>query len=153
MSVEEVKKQLQREGLLQDYREFDVSCATVELAARAIGCEEGRIAKTLAFVTREGPILIILMGKARIDNKRFKEVFAQKAIFPKPEDLPDLVGHVAGGVCPFAVREGIRVFLDESLRSYDPVYPSAGATNNAVRISLADLERITQGKWIRVSRD
>lgn len=152
MSVEAVREVLRAHGLLAAYREFSTSSATVELAARAAGCEPGRIAKTLSFKTRQGPALVVLMGTARIDNRKFKACFGEKAVFPRAEELPDLVGHPAGGVCPFAVKPGVRVFLDESLRAFDPVYPAAGAANNAVEISLSDLERVTGARWISVSR-
>lgn len=153
MSVEAVREELQKFGVLDKYREFSVSSATVAEAARAIGCEPGRIAKTLAFITREGPILVVAMGLARIDNRLFKNVFGQKAIFPKAGDLPEMVGHPAGGVCPFAVKKNTRIFLDESLKQYDPVWPAAGATNNAVQLSLSELESITGGQWVRITKD
>ena len=152
MSVEAVREVLREHGLLEAYREFSTSSATVELAAQAVGCEPGRIAKTLSFKTRQGPVLVVVMGTARIDNRKFKDCFGEKAVFPKGEEGPELVGHPVGGVCPFAVRPGVRVFLDESLRAFDPVYPAAGAANNAVEISLADLERVTGADWVDVTR-
>lgn len=153
MSVEAVKEVLRAHGLLASYREFATSSATVDLAAGAVGCEPGRIAKTLSFKTQEGPVLIVVMGTARIDNRKFKDRFKEKAVFPKGEEVLELTGHPVGGVCPFAVRPGVRVFLDESLKAFDPVYPAAGAANNAVEISLADLERITGGEWVDVTKN
>lgn len=153
MSVDEVKKVLEKEGLLENYREFSISCATAEEAANAVGCENGRIAKTLAFETFEGPLLIVVRGTARIDNRKFKNFFGKKVLFPKAEDLPGLVGHPAGGVCPFAVKDGVRIFLDESLKEFDPVWIAAGSSNNVTRVSLADLERITQGQWVDVAKN
>ncbi len=150
MRIDAVKEQLAAFGLLAGYREFSTSSATVELAAAAAGCEPGRIAKTLAFRTADGPVVIVAMGTARIDNRKFKEQFKEKAKFPRAEDVEALVGHPAGGVCPFAVNDGVRVFLDVSLRAFDPVYPAAGAPNNVVCLSLADLERATGGTWIDV---
>ena len=152
MSVEGVKKVLEAYGLLDAYREFPTSSATVELAAQAAGCEPGRIAKTLSFKTHEGPILVVVMGTARIDNRKFKDHFKEKAVFPKGEEVLELIGHPVGGVCPFAVRPGVRIFLDQSLKDFDPVYPAAGASNNAVCISLADLERVTGAEWIDVTK-
>ena len=178
MRIEEVRKQLEAFGLLDGYREFATSSATVELAAAAAGCEPGRIAKTLSFKTSEGPIVVVVMGTARIDNRKFKDQFKEKARFPQGEEVESLIGHPIGGVChlyptgavggktnfcralsfppfgvfPFALSEGVRVFLDVSLRAFDPVYPAAGAPNNAVCLSLADLERATGGTWIDVCK-
>lgn len=152
MRVEEVKNQLEALGLLEGYREFAASSATVELAAAAAGCEPGRIAKTLSFKTSTGPIVIVVMGTARIDNRKFKDFFKEKARFPQGEEVEALIGHPIGGVCPFALNAGVRVYLDVSLKAFDPVYPAAGAPNNAVRITLADLERATKGLWIDVCK-
>lgn len=152
MRIDEVKKQLEAFGVLDGYREFATSSATVELAAAAAGCEPGRIAKTLSFKTAEGPVVIVVMGTARIDNRKFKDQFKEKAKFPQGEEVEALIGHPIGGVCPFAVNKGVRVFLDCSLKAFDPVYPAAGAPNNAVCLSLADLERVTCGTWIDVCK-
>lgn len=152
MRIDEVKKQLEAFGVLGGYREFATSSATVELAAVAAGCEPGRIAKTLSFKTAEGPIVIVVMGTARIDNRKFKDQFKEKAKFPQGEEVESFIGHPIGGVCPFAVNEGVRIFLDRSLKAFDPVYPAAGAPNNAVCLSLADLERVTGGTWIDVCK-
>ena len=152
MRVDAVRQFLAEHGLADAYREFSVSSATVELAAKAIGCEPGRIAKSLTFIAKTGPMLIVVMGTARIDNQKFKRLFGEKARFPRPEDVERLFGHPVGGVCPFAVLPGVRMYLDESLRAFDPVYPAAGAANNAARISLADLERATGAGWVDVCR-
>ena len=153
MRVEEVKKQLDQYGLLDGYREFATSSATVELAAVAVGCEPGRIAKTLSFSTSNGPMVIVVMGTVRVDNRKFKDRFKEKPRFPQADEVLELIGHPIGGVCPFAVREGVRVYLDESLKAFDPVYPAAGAPNNAVCLSLADLERVTGGTWVDVCKE
>ncbi len=150
MRVEVVKRKLEEHGLLDRYREFETSSATVELAARAAGCEPGRIAKTLALKTAGGPVVVVIMGTAKLNNRKFKDVFREKARFPKGEEVESLIGHPVGGVCPFAVNPDVRVYLDESLKAFDPVWPAAGAPNNAVEISLADLERVTGGIWIDV---
>lgn len=152
MSVEAVKRFLDEHGLADAYRAFATSSATVELAAEALNCEPGRIAKSLTFVTKGGPIIVVAMGTARVDNRKFKDQFGEKASFAKPDELEQLVGHPVGGVCPFAALPGVKVFLDESLRRFDPVYPAAGATNNAVEISLAELERVTGASWVDICK-
>ena len=152
MRVNAVREFLEQCGLGRAYREFEVSSATVELAARAIGCEPGRIAKSLSLAGKEGPLILVVMGTARLDNRKFKEVFRQKAHFIKAEDVESLVGHPMGGVCPFALPQGVPVYLDESLKRFDPVYPAAGAPNNAVEISLADLQRVTSATWVDVCK-
>ncbi len=152
MRVEAVKNVLAEYGLAEAYREFPTSSATVELAAAAAGCEPGRIAKSLSFKTSQGPMVVVVMGTARIDNQKFKKQFGEKARFPHAEEVEELIGHPVGGVCPFAVKPGVKICLDESLRAFDPVYPAAGAANNAVCISLADLEKITGGAWVDVCK-
>ena len=152
MSVEAVKQVLSAHGLLDNYQEFSTSSATVELAAAALGCEPGRIAKSLSFMTKSGPMVVVVMGTARVDNRKFKDQFGEKASFVKPDELETLVGHPMGGVCPFALLPGVRLFLDKSLRLFDPVYPAAGAFNNAVKISLADLERVTGAEWVDICK-
>ncbi|MDQ7830628.1 MAG: YbaK/EbsC family protein [Desulfovibrionaceae bacterium] len=150
MRVAQVRKVLEVHGLGDRYIECAASSATVALAAQALGCEEGRIAKSLSCITTSGPIVIVAMGTARLNNAKFKAVFGEKPRFPAVDVLPELIGHPAGGVCPFAVNKGVKIFLDESLKAFDPVYPAAGASNNAVRLSLEELERVTGGTWIDV---
>lgn len=150
MSVQDVKDFLQRHGLLDNYREFASSSATVELAAKAAGCEPGRIAKTLAFVTKQGPVIVVAGGTARIDNRKYKAFFNEKARFPHGEEVLQLTGHPVGGVCPFALPENVKVYLDNSLKAFDPVFPAAGAPNNAVKITLNQLEAVTGGTWVDV---
>ena len=153
MRVDAVREFLSRHGLESAYREFDVSSATVDLAAQAIGCEPGRIAKSLSISVNDAPLVLVVMGTARLDNRKFKDAFHAKGRFIKPEDLEAQVGHPMGGVCPFALPEGVRVYLDTSLRQYDPVYPAAGAPNNAAKLTLAELERVTGGVWVDVCKD
>ncbi len=153
MSVEAVRAFLKEKGLEAAYREFSSSSATVALAAAVLGCEEGRIAKTLSLTTGSGPIVIVVMGTARLDNRKFKERFGEKAVFIKPDELESAVGHPMGGCCPFALRPGVRVYLDVSLRAFDPVYPAAGAPNNAAELTLAQLESVTGGEWVDVCKD
>lgn len=152
MGVESVKDFLKKNNLFENYLEFQTSSATVELAVQAIGCEPGRIAKTLSLKTSNGPIVIVVMGAARIDNKKFKEVFGEKVKFLQGDEVFELTGHPIGGVCPFALKEGVKIYLDESLKEYNPIYPAAGAGNNAIKISLEDLERVTNGTWIDVCK-
>lgn len=152
MRVDAVREFLERRGLGAAYRQFEVSSATVDLAARAVGCEPGRIAKTLSLLGGDGPLVLVTMGTARLDNRKFKDVFHHKAHFIKAGDMERLVGHPMGGVCPFALPDGVPVYLDASLKRFDPVYPAAGAPNNAVEISLADLERVTGGVWVDVCK-
>ena len=152
MRVDAVRAYLARHGLEQAYSEFDVSSATVELAAQAIGCEPGRIAKSLSICVNDTPMVLVVMGTARLDNRKFKDTFHSKARFIKPEDLEAQVGHPMGGVCPFALPEGVAVYLDTSLKQFDPVYPAAGAPNNAVRLTLEVLERVTGGTWVDVCK-
>ena len=148
MRTEAVRAQLAAHGLGDRYREFTVSSATVALAAEALHCEAGRIAKTLFILTSTGPVLVVAMGLARLDNRKFKDLFHEKARFIPVEDVVRLTGHPQGGVCPFALPEGVRVFLDESLKRYDVVYPAAGAPNNAVQLTPDELAAVTGGQWV-----
>lgn len=152
MSVETVKNFLQENRLINDYLEFTTSSATVELAAQAIGCEESQIAKSLALKTSSGPIVIVVMGSARIDNKKFKEIFKEKAKFLQGDEVLNYTGHPIGGVCPFGLKKDVKLYLDESLKIYDIIYPAAGACNNAVKISINDLEKITNADWVDVCK-
>lgn len=150
MSVELVKRELEENNLLDNYIELAESSATVALAAQALGCEEGEIAKTLSLKTADGSIVIVVMGKARIDNKKYKEVFGEKAKFLQGDEVLELTGHPIGGVCPFGLKPDVKIYLDESLKKYDVIYPAAGACNNAVKISINDLEKTTDAKWVDV---
>lgn len=152
MPPEKVAKELDSRGLLSNYLEFSGSTATARDAADAIGCDQGQIAKTLAFSTHKGPIVILMSGTSRVDNKKFKAVFGEKANFPPAEALPKLVGHPAGGVCPFALNEGVVIYIDKSLEKFDPVYPAAGTPNNAVKMTLAQLAEIAGNRWIDVGK-
>ena len=140
MSIEAVKEFFARRGLADRVREFDVSSATVELAAQALGCEPRRIAKTLSFMGPQGPLLVVAAGDARIDNPKFKARFAAKAKMLTPDQAVELVGHAVGGVCPFAVREGVQVYLDESLKRFDTVFPACGSANSAIELTIPELE-------------
>ena len=153
MRVDAVREFLARHGLEEAYREFEVSSATVDLAAQAIGCEPGRIAKSLSISVNDAPLVLVVMGTARLDNRKFKDSFHAKARFIKPEDLEAQVGHPMGGVCPFAVNEGVKVYLDASLKRFETVFPACGSANSAVRLSPAELEACTQPcTWVDVCK-
>ncbi|HIT63095.1 MAG TPA: YbaK/EbsC family protein [Candidatus Ventrimonas merdavium] len=153
MSVELVRTYLKNWDLEDRIREFDVSSATVELAAEAVGCEPARIAKTMSFLVDGKAVLIVLAGDVKIDNRKFKDQFHTKAAMVKPEQLEELVGHPMGGVCPFAVKETVEVYLDDSLKRFETVYPAAGSPSSAVKLNLKELEQASGSKgWIDVSK-
>ena len=139
MSIAIVREYLKAFDLEDRVMEFDQSSATVDLAAEAVGVEPDRIAKTLSFVKEDGCILIVAAGKHKIDNKKFKQTFSMKAKMLSAEDALRLTGHAVGGVCPFALPEGVEVYLDESLRAYDIIYPAAGSSNSAVKLTPEEL--------------
>ena len=132
--------------------EFDVSSATVALAAEAVGCAPERIAKTLSFLVNGGAVLVVAAGDARVDNPKFKAQFHTKAKMLTPEEVVNLVGHAVGGVCPFAVNEGVKVYLDESLRRFETVFPACGSSNSAIELTLSELEQLSGGEWIDVCK-
>ena len=153
MRVDAVREFLARHGLEEAYREFEVSSATVDLAAQAIGCEPGRIAKSLSISVNDAPLVLVVMGTARLDNRKFKDSFHAKARFIKPEDLEAQVGHPMGGVCPFAVKDGVENYLGCSLKRFDTVFPAAGSANSAVEITLPELEECSQAEsWVDVCK-
>ena len=154
MSIEKVRAYFRREGMEERIMEFDVSSATVELAAQALGCEGCRIAKSLSFMTGEGPILIVCAGDAKVDNPRYKVRFGVKAKMLTPEEAVALIGHAVGGVCPFAVNEGVKVYLDESLRRFSTVYPACGSSNSAIELTIPELEKYSLCKeWVDVCKE
>lgn len=153
MSVETVKEYLKEHNLLESYIEFPGSSATVALAAEQLGCEPDRIAKSLAIKLKSGRLLVVVVsGESKLDNSKFKKLFKETSHFCPPELLPELFGHPMGGVCPFALKDGVEIFLDESLKKYDIVYPAAGTANNAVKVSTDDLQQILNAKWIAVTK-
>ena len=153
MSIERVKAYFASVGLADRVREFDVSSATVELAALALGCEGKRIAKTLSFMGPAGPLLVVAAGDARIDNPKFKAQFGLKAKMLTPEQAVELVGHAVGGVCPFAVNKGVEVWLDESLKRFETVFPACGSSNSAIELTIPELERYAAPKgWVDVCK-
>lgn len=154
MSIESVRENLAAKGLADRILEFEESSATVVEAARDLGCEPARIAKTMAFVTGEGPVLVVMAGDAKVDNPRYKAQFHCKAAMVKPDALVAAVGHPMGGVCPFAVTEGVPVYLDESLRRFEVVYPAAGTARSAVRLRVPELEASVDhfAGWINIGK-
>ncbi len=153
MSIERVKAYFASVGLADRVREFDVSSATVELAAQALGCEGKRIAKTLSFMGPAGPLLVVAAGAARIDNPKFKAQFGIKAKMLTPEQAVELVGHAVGGVCPFAVNEVVEVWLDESLKRFETVFPACGSSNSAIELTIPELEQYAAPKgWVDVCK-
>ena len=153
MSIEKARAHLRKHGLEERIQEFTVSSATVALAAEALGCEPARIAKSLSFESGESAILVIAAGDARIDNAKFKHHFGMKAKMLSFEKVEPLIGHGVGGVCPFGVNAGIKVYLDESLRRFETVYPAAGTSASAVHLSLEELERASECEgWVDVCK-
>lgn len=140
MSLEKVKQYFDTLGLGQRIHVLDQSSATVEEAAIAVGCEPERIAKTMSFLLGDDPILIVTAGDARVDNKKYKDYFHQKAKMIPGELVENYIGHAPGGVCPFAIPQGTKVFLDISLKRFAIVYPAAGTSNSAVELSIKELE-------------
>jgi prolyl-tRNA editing enzyme YbaK/EbsC (Cys-tRNA(Pro) deacylase) len=153
MAIEKVREYFKAFGMEDRILEFDVSSATVELAAQAVGCEPERIAKTLSFMLPEGPILIVAAGDAKIDNRKFKDQFHTKAKMLTPDEVVELVGHAIGGVCPFGINEGVTVYLDESLKRFETVFPACGSSNSAIELTIPDLEKYSgYSAWIDVCK-
>ncbi len=152
MSIERVRAFMRERNMEDRILEFDVSSATVALAAEAVGCAPERIAKTLSFLVNGGAVLVVAAGDARVDNPKFKAQFHTKAKMLTPEEVVNLVGHAVGGVCPFAVNEGVKVYLDESLRRFETVFPACGSSNSAIELTLPELEQLSGGEWIDVCK-
>ena len=153
MSIEKARAHLKKHGLDDRIIELSVSSATVALAAEALGCEPAHIAKTLSFEHGDGAILILAAGDARIDNPKFKAQFGIKARMLSAEKVEPLIGHVIGGVCPFGINPGVPVYLDESLRAFDIVYPAAGNSASGVRLTVDELERASEAVgWVNVCK-
>lgn len=154
MAIDKVKAFFKTYNMVDRVLEFDVSSATVELAAQALGCEPCRIAKTLSFMVNEKPILIVAAGDAKIDNAKYKQQFATKAKMLSPEQAENLVGHAVGGVCPFAVNEGVDIYLDESLKRFETVFPACGSSNSAIELTISELETYAAPlSWVNVCKN
>jgi len=153
MSIEKVKQYFSKYGMENRILEFDTSSATVELAAKALGCEGCRIAKTLSFDTGDKVILIVTAGDAKIDNSKYKAKFNKKARMLNAEDTAKIIGHSVGGVCPFAINEGVSVYLDESLQRFETVFPACGSANSAIELTIAELEKYSGYiEWVDVCK-
>ena len=154
MAIEKVKDYFSKYGISDRVQEFDVSSATVELAAQALGCEPCRIAKTLSFLVDGHAVLIVAAGDAKIDNPKYKAQFQTKAKMLTPDEAEALVGHAVGGVCPFAIKEGVTVYLDESLKRFSTVFPACGSSNSAIELSIEELEKYSGFvSWIDVCKN
>lgn len=152
MSIEQVKEYLKEFGKENNVIELEQSSATVELAAQALGVGPERIAKTLSFKNGSGALLVVTAGDARIDNKKFKKIFGLKAKMLTPEEVINYTGHKIGGVCPFAITSpDVRIFLDNSLKRFESVYPACGSANSAIELSCSELEKISKAEaWVDV---
>ncbi|MCX4357586.1 MAG: YbaK/EbsC family protein [Oscillospiraceae bacterium] len=153
MSSEKALKHLEKFGLANRVRFFEVSSATVELAARALGCEPAHIAKSLTFMVNDKPVMIITAGDVRIDNTKYKARFGAKAKMLTAEQVSELIGHEVGGVCPFGINEGVEVYLDTSLKRFERVFPACGSANSAVDMSVGELEKCSECiEWVNVGK-
>lgn len=153
MSIQQVKEYLSQYGLADRVREFETSSATVELAARAAWVEPGRIAKSLSFKLEDRTILVVAAGDVKVDNVKYKAAFGGKAKMLTPDEAVERTGHAVGGVCPFALRDGVEVYLDQSLRRFETVLPAAGSSNSCVELTLPELERCARSaKWVDVCK-
>ena len=153
MSIEKVKAYFAEYGMEDRILEFPVSSATVELAAQALNCEPKRIAKTLSFRVGDQAILVVAAGDARVDNAKYKNRFGVKAKMLSHEEAAEMIGHAVGGVCPFAVKEGVAVYLDESLKRFPTVFPAAGSSNSAIELTIAELENYSRfTDWVDVCK-
>ena len=153
MSIEKVKAYFAALGMEDRVLEFPVSSATVELAAAALGCEPCRIAKSLSFLLDDAPILIVAAGDVKVNNAAYKARFGAKAKMLTPDEAVTLIGHAVGGVCPFAVNEGVTVYLDESLRRFETVFPACGSSNSAIELTIPELEKYSGfTAWVDVCK-
>ena len=154
MSLEKAKEYLAEKGYADHVIELEDSSATVQLAAQALGVEPGMIAKTMSFLIGEEAILILTEGTAKVDNRKYKDTFHMKAKMIPFEEVEGWIGHAPGGVCPFGIKEGIKVYLDESLKQFDTVYPAAGNDHSAVKLTIAELEEVAGAVgWVDVCKE
>lgn len=154
MSLKRAKEYLKEFGFEDRVMEFPISSKTVKEAAIAIGCMEEEIGKTLSFLVGDKPILIVVAGTSKIDNHKYKEEFSVKAKMVPVEMLSEIIGHEAGGVCPFGINDGVAVYLDKSLKKIENVYPACGSSNSGVKLTVDELERISNIKgWVDVCKD
>lgn len=154
MSIERARAHLRKYNLEERIQEFEVSSATVELAAKALNIEGARIAKTLSYMVDGSAVLVVAAGDIRVDNRKFKDTFHTKAKMLTPEQAAELIGHAVGGVCPFGVNEGVKVYLDESLKRFETVFPAAGSSNSAIEMTIPELEETSLcAGWVDVAKE
>ena len=154
MSIKKVKEYFKQYNMDDKILEFPVSSATVELAAQALNTEGCRIAKTLSFMVGDSPILIVTAGDAKIDNKKYKAFFGAKAKMLSFEEVEEKIGHAVGGVCPFAINDGVKVYLDESLKRFETIFPACGSSNSAIELTPQELEKYSCSfvEWVDVCK-
>ena len=153
MAIEKVREYFKKWNMEDRILEFDVSSATVELAAQALHCEGARIAKTLSFHVGDQAILIVTAGDTKIDNAKYKAAFGTKAKMLSFEEVEPLIGHGVGGVCPFGIKEGVKVYLDESMKRFQTVFPACGSANSAIELTIPEMEQYSgYEKWVDVCR-
>lgn len=153
MSLVKAEKYLEEKGFLDHVIELEASTATVAEAAAALGVEEGMIAKTMSFLQGEQAVLILTEGTAKVDNRKYKDTFHVKAKMIPFDEVEEKIGHAPGGVCPFGINEGVEVYLDESLKRFETVYPAAGNDHSAVKLTIPELEQIAGAKgWVDVCK-
>lgn len=153
MSIEKVREYFKKFDMEEYILEFEQSSATVEHAAKAVGTEPERIAKTMSFMLPEGPILILLAGDVKIDNSKYKAKFHTKAKMLSFDEVESVIGHGVGGVCPFGINDGVTVYLDESLKRFETVFPAAGSSNSAIELTIPQLEKYSSAiGWIDISK-
>ena len=153
MAIEKVKAYLRNYGMEERVLELDMSSATVELAAQALHCQPERIAKTLSFLVEGRAVLVVAAGDAKIDNAKYKAKFAAKAKMLSPQEAEAMVGHAVGGVCPFGIPDTVSVYLDESMKRFETVFPAAGSSNSAIELNMEELMRYSRAKeWIDVCK-
>ena len=153
MSLETAKADLKKYNMEDRIMVFDTSSATVKEAAEAIHCKEQEIAKTMSFLVEEDPIVIVVAGDVKVDNSKYKQEFHKKAKMVPAEDLINIIGHEMGGVGPWGLKDNVKVYLDESLKRFDYVYPACGSHNSAIKVTIEELEKTTNyDKWIDVTK-
>ena len=154
MSIEKVKQYFSTLGIENRIREFSMSSATVDLAAQALNCEPCRIAKTISFMLDESAVLVVTAGDAKVDNAKYKAYFGKKAKMLTPDEALTLIGHAVGGICPFAVKESAKIYLDVSLKRFETVFPACGSSNSAIELTIPELEKYSNYiSWIDVCKN
>lgn len=154
MGISQVKEFFKDYGIEGRILEFKESSATVELAAQAVGCEPARIAKSLSFKVEDKPVMVVTAGDAKVDNVKYKNFFHTKARMLSMDEVQELIGHAVGGVCPFAVKEGVQVYLDESMKRFETVFPAAGSGSSAIELTLDEMEKYSGSLgWVDVCKN